>query len=146
MTKEMLTLLYALGDDNPNTDTATMLQSMILDYTRELTSQITRLSSARGNKVKLDDVLHVLRRDPPKHARAAELLMKAKEIEQARKVANVNAMKLGKVEDTGRATRGGDDGDLDVDVDAEMEDVHGDEMRNGGGGGGGGSGLDLPGF
>lgn len=124
-------MLHAMGDDEPNQDTAQLLELIVLDYVSELSSKAAKLNSVRGGKIKLDDVLYVLKRDPPKHARATELLIKVKEIEQARKTVDYKAYGKGgaSIDEAFKGGEGRDDKGLEnLDVDRDMEDDMDDGM------------------
>lgn len=47
--------------------------------------QANRASRAHGGKLRTDDLLFVLRKDPKKHARVEELLFMNEELKKARK-------------------------------------------------------------
>jgi len=115
----MLHLLYSMGDSQSNSDTAHLLESMVTDYIHALSSQSYRLATKRGGKLKLDDVLHVLKRDPPKFARATELLVKIKEINEAKSqmVDGDKLLKKGKVDESLGAGDERDRGGRQVDED-----------------------------
>ncbi|KAI9031208.1 hypothetical protein DFJ74DRAFT_602327 [Hyaloraphidium curvatum] len=122
MTPQMLQLLFALGDDRPYADTAAALEAILLDYVSNLSAATARNAQRRGGRVRLDDVLSVLKRDPPKYARASELLVKVKEIDQARKTVDVRAYTKGGAEVDELFKGGAKEETLEgVDVEAEMD-------------------------
>ncbi|TPX32204.1 hypothetical protein SmJEL517_g04647 [Synchytrium microbalum] len=94
-TESVREVMYAYGDTNPPaSDTVELMEDLLLEYFYDYVCfsshsvflrEVKKCSGAR--KTKLVDFLFPLRRDPPKLARAKELIVKDKEIRKARQIA-----------------------------------------------------------
>lgn len=97
--KELKQLLYAFGDNLvPRDDTSVLLEQILCEYILNLVfkalknSQLSNSPVIIYTKLRLDDILFVLRHeDPKKAARASELLYMNTEIKKARKLDIENA-------------------------------------------------------
>lgn len=66
--------MYAFGDSKePLLETAEMVEELMLDYIQAL---LTEAAPLNANRWRASDILASLKRDPPKHARACDLLAK----------------------------------------------------------------------
>ncbi|TPX41622.1 hypothetical protein SeLEV6574_g05992 [Synchytrium endobioticum] len=79
-------IMFAFGDTNPPAcDTVDLMEDLLLEYFYDYLRQVKRTTGNR--RVKMVDFLFPLRRDPPKLARAKELIIKDQEIRRARQIA-----------------------------------------------------------
>lgn len=81
-------MMYGFGDvRNPRPDSVELLEDMVLEYITDLCLQASQSGSLRPNgKIKTDDFLFALRKDPAKLSRAQELLVLNDDLIKARKV------------------------------------------------------------
>lgn len=78
-------MLYGFGDvTNPRQDTLDIVEDCLLEYMTHVLEQASKLSMKRG-KLKTEDLLTVLRRDPKKYGRMEELLFMNEELKRVRK-------------------------------------------------------------
>lgn len=78
--------MYGFGDDpHPRNDTVELLEDMVTEYLTDILLQAGKASRLHGSKLRTDDLLFALRKDPKKHARVEELLFMNEELKKARK-------------------------------------------------------------
>ncbi|KAJ1555338.1 hypothetical protein HK096_003622 [Nowakowskiella sp. JEL0078] len=83
--------MYGFGDvPNPAQDSAELMEDILLDFINDLCISASR--SSQTTKVQTRDFLHALRKDPKKLARARELVVLDKQLQDARKTFNVDEM------------------------------------------------------
>jgi len=88
--REVKSLLYAFGDvPNPRQDTVKFVEDLMVDYLVQLAHDATKLGQYRG-RVRTEDFLFALRKEPRKLARAKELLALDKELKRARQAFNIS--------------------------------------------------------
>ena len=82
--RELRYMMHGFGDDlNPYNETVQMIDDLVVEFILEMTQKATEIGK-RG-KVHVEDILHLTRRDPKKHARVKELLQMNEELKQAKK-------------------------------------------------------------
>lgn len=97
-------MLYGFGDvENPRQDTVEVLEDMVVEFISDTiiraqnVSQVVTPASSYGgttnslSKMRVEDILYVLRHDSKKLARVEELLFMNKVVEKARKAFNFRA-------------------------------------------------------
>jgi len=84
--KEMPLLMYGFGDvEWPLTESAEVMESILLDYLSDMCFRAHSLASrSGGRKIKIDDFKLALENDPKKLARVDELLIMHEDIRQAK--------------------------------------------------------------
>lgn len=100
-------MMYGFGDEeNPLPESVELLEELVIHFIQDMVSQSAaahnRLSNYRShlarlfqtikameinkqNKVQIEDIMYLLRKDPRKYARAKDLLIMDKELKKARK-------------------------------------------------------------
>lgn len=97
-------MLYGFGDvESPRQDTVEILEDMVVEYISDTiiraqsVSQVVTPASSYGgtttslSKLRVEDIIYVLRNDSKKLARVEELLFMNKVVEKARKAFNFRA-------------------------------------------------------
>mmetsp|Transcript_20497 Transcript_20497/g.42997 ORF Transcript_20497/g.42997 Transcript_20497/m.42997 type:complete len:96 (-) Transcript_20497:107-394(-) len=82
-------MLYGFGDsDCPLQETLDVVDDIVCDFISSLTKSAVLLSNqkGKGGKITTEDILFLVRKNPRMYFRAKELIRKAKEIENARKI------------------------------------------------------------
>lgn len=99
-TSELEAFLAAFGDDrNPLPETVKVLDEIITDFVIETCHEAAQVASyARRAKIKVDDFKFILRRDPRKLGRVAELLSMDREIKNRKKMFEIEEAQLAKGE------------------------------------------------
>merc|ERR1711970_599137 len=83
--KEISCQLYGFGDDkNPYQETVALVEELVTDYITEKTTKAA-LEIGKPNKITLEDITYVIRKDKRKAIRAKELIYLNEEIKKARK-------------------------------------------------------------
>ncbi|CAD5219162.1 unnamed protein product [Bursaphelenchus okinawaensis] len=82
--KELSSMLYGFGDVK-ETDEATLeaLEKIVMDYIEKLCKKALKVG--KGNRLGLDDIYYLIRRDRRKFARVRELLSMSEELKKARR-------------------------------------------------------------
>jgi len=79
-------MLYGSGDcSNPRQDTLEAVEDCLEDFLERFLRQASKLARPRGGKVRTEDLLTVLKRDPKKLGRVEELLFMNEELKKVRK-------------------------------------------------------------
>ena len=99
-------MMYGFGDDeNPLPESIELLEEMVIHFIQNMVSMKLRLAGwlswysliwahfqtikameiNKQNKVQIEDIMYLLRKDPRKYARAKDLLIMDKELKKARK-------------------------------------------------------------
>jgi len=82
--KEISCQLYGFGDaKNPYKETVELVEKLVVDYITDTTQ--AALEIGKPNKITLEDITYVIRKDKRKATRAKELLHLNEEIKRARK-------------------------------------------------------------
>jgi len=82
--KELRSMLYGFGDDkNPSEETLDALEQIVIDYIRQVCEKC--LQVGKPNRLTLEDIHYLIRRDAKKFARVKELLSMHDELKKARK-------------------------------------------------------------
>merc|ERR1712133_282043 len=83
-TKEISCQLYGFGDDkNPYQETVALVEELVVGYITDTTR--AALEIGKPNKITLEDITYVIRKDKRKAIRAKELIYLNEEIKKARK-------------------------------------------------------------
>ena len=83
-------MLYGFGDvPCPASDTVEVMEDMVLEFITETALRAERVASKRG-KIKTEDFLFVVRKDPKKYARVEQLLLMNDELKRARRAFEVD--------------------------------------------------------
>lgn len=89
--------MYGYGDDRePRNETVELVEDILIDYLSNILHKALDASAQRGrikpgqkapaNALNVDDILHIVRRDPKKYARVQELLLLQEEIKKAKQI------------------------------------------------------------
>jgi transcription initiation factor TFIID subunit 13 len=82
--KELRCMMYGFGDDqNPYTESVDMLEDLVIQFISEIAHKAMEIG--RQGRVSVEDVMHLVRRDPRKFARVKDLLSMNEELKKARK-------------------------------------------------------------
>lgn len=82
--RELRSMLYGFGDEKqPNDDTLEVLEQIVTDYIKEVCRKA--LEVGKPNRINLEDIHYLIRRDPKKFCRVKELLSLSEELKKARK-------------------------------------------------------------
>lgn len=82
--KDLYGLMYAFGDaEQPRTDSVNLVDSMVEKYICDYLQRAKSLTPQ--GKLRVEDLLYVLKDDPKKLARVEELLYMNEELKKARK-------------------------------------------------------------
>lgn len=86
--KDIETLLYALGDGPVSTDaTINALEEILVEYLMDLCHKTLQYSKSQGrSRIKIDDIPFALRNDPLKLSRFLYILEQSSKIEKAKKM------------------------------------------------------------
>lgn len=83
-TKEVRCMLYGFGDDeNPYQETVNLLDEIVVQYIIEMTKMAAEVG--KTDKVTVEDILFLVRRDSKKYSRVKDLLHMNEELKKARK-------------------------------------------------------------
>ncbi|PAV76960.1 hypothetical protein WR25_18756 [Diploscapter pachys] len=82
--RELRAMLYGFGDEKmPFDKTLETLEAIVIDYIKELC--ISALKVGKPDRIALEDIHYLIRRDPKKFARVKDLLSMSEELKKARK-------------------------------------------------------------
>ncbi|KHJ87522.1 transcription initiation factor IID, subunit [Oesophagostomum dentatum] len=82
--RELRSMLYGFGDDKvPYDKTLETLEGIVLDYIKELCERA--MNVGKPDRIALEDIHYLIRRDPKKFARVKDLLSMSEELKKARK-------------------------------------------------------------
>ncbi|CAI4232524.1 unnamed protein product [Auanema sp. JU1783] len=82
--KELRAMLFGFGDDKvPFDKTLETLEAIVLDYIKELCERAVKVG--KPDKLGLEDIHYLIRRDAKKFARVKDLLSMSEELKKARK-------------------------------------------------------------
>lgn len=82
--KELRCMAYGFGDDqNPYTESVDMLEDLVIQFIYEIA--LRAMDIGRQGRVSVEDVMHLVQRDPRKYARVKDLLLMNEELKKARK-------------------------------------------------------------
>jgi len=119
---ELRLLLLAYGDPNPHPsfpseplpETVRVLDEIVTDFVLEICHAAAAYAIyARRQKIKVDDFLFALRRDPGKLGRVQELLRMERELKEARKAFDQNDDQVGALRESGKKGLGELGGSID---------------------------------
>eukprot|EP00271_Cylindrocystis_brebissonii_P014571 TRINITY_DN35952_c0_g1_i1.p1 TRINITY_DN35952_c0_g1~~TRINITY_DN35952_c0_g1_i1.p1 ORF type:complete len:182 (-),score=41.68 TRINITY_DN35952_c0_g1_i1:671-1216(-) len=83
--KELRLMLYGFGDDpDPLPETVELVEDIVVDYITDMVHKAQDVA-LRRQKLGLEDLLFLIRKDPRKFARVKELLAMNEELKKARK-------------------------------------------------------------
>ena len=82
--KELRCMMYGFGDDqNPYTESVDLLEDLVIQFIHEIA--LRAMDIGRPGRVSVEDVMHLVQRDPRKYARVKDLLIMNEELKKARK-------------------------------------------------------------
>ena len=82
--KELRCMMYGFGDDqNPYTETVDMIEDLVIYYITETICKAMEVG--KSGRVQVEDIMHMVRKDPKKFARVKDLLSMNEELKKARK-------------------------------------------------------------
>ncbi|GMS85789.1 hypothetical protein PENTCL1PPCAC_7964 [Pristionchus entomophagus] len=82
--KELAKMMHGFGEDKePYDKTLEMLESIVLDYIKEMCERAKAVG--KPDKIQLEDIHYLIRRDAKKFARVKDLLTMSDELKKARK-------------------------------------------------------------
>uniref|UniRef100_A0A915ENR8 Transcription initiation factor TFIID subunit 13 n=1 Tax=Ditylenchus dipsaci TaxID=166011 RepID=A0A915ENR8_9BILA len=82
--RELRAMLYGFGDNkSPADNTMDVLEQIVVDYIRQVCQKA--LAVGKPNKLLLEDIHYLIRRDQKKFSRVKELLSMSEELKKARK-------------------------------------------------------------
>ncbi|KAI1728615.1 transcription initiation factor IID, 18kD subunit domain-containing protein [Ditylenchus destructor] len=82
--RELKSMLYGFGDNKtPSDETLDALEAIVVDYIRQVSQKA--LSVGKPNRIALEDIHYLIRRDQKKFSRVKELLSMSEELKKARK-------------------------------------------------------------
>lgn len=82
--KELRCMMYGFGDDrNPYTESVELVEDLVLKYITDTT--LKALEVGKTGKITVEDIMHLLKRDPRKLSRVKELLTMNEELKKSRK-------------------------------------------------------------
>uniref|UniRef100_A0A914LDT8 RNA helicase n=1 Tax=Meloidogyne incognita TaxID=6306 RepID=A0A914LDT8_MELIC len=82
--RELRAMLYGFGDEKqPAENTLEVLEQIVMDYIREVCRKA--LEVGKPNRINLEDIHYLIRRDQKKFGRVKELLSLSEELKRARK-------------------------------------------------------------
>lgn len=82
--KELRCMMYGFGDDlNPYTETVDMIEDLVLKFINDIA--IRALNFGSTDRISIEDLLFILRKDTKKYSRLKDLLNMNQELRQARK-------------------------------------------------------------
>ncbi|KAJ1637096.1 transcription initiation factor IID, 18kD subunit-domain-containing protein [Pavlovales sp. CCMP2436] len=77
------------GDESPDPQTVDVLEDLMIDFVAGIVQRASAAATKPG-KLRAQDLLYTIRKDPQQWGRAKELLLLKKEIEEAKKNSEVN--------------------------------------------------------
>jgi transcription initiation factor TFIID subunit 13 len=84
-------MVYGFGGDvSPDPQTVDVLEDVMIDFVSGIV-QRARAAATKPGKLRAQDLLYTIRKNPQQWGRAKELLLLKKEIEEAKKNSDVNA-------------------------------------------------------
>ena len=84
--KEIRSLMYGLGDSKtPYIESVELVEQLVIKFVVDLLNKSQDVSSRPGNRVAIEDIVFVLRKDRAKFARVRELLTVNDELKKAKK-------------------------------------------------------------
>lgn len=90
--KEIKSMMYGFGDDeNPYQESVEVLEDLVIHFIQNMTCKCMDLN--KQNRVQIEDLMFILRKDPRKYARAKDLLIMNEELKRARKAFDDEAAK-----------------------------------------------------
>ncbi|CAG7834877.1 unnamed protein product [Allacma fusca] len=82
--KELRCMMYGFGDDqNPYTESVDFLEDIVIEFITEVTKNAMEVG--RAGRVSVEDIMHIVRKDPRKYSRVKDLLSMNEELKKARK-------------------------------------------------------------
>lgn len=82
--KELRCMMYGFGDDlNPYTESVDMIEDLVLQFITDIAQKALNFGS--NDKISVDDLLFILRKDTKKYCRLKELLEMNHQLRRARK-------------------------------------------------------------
>lgn len=79
--------MYGFGDDQtPYEESVDLVEEMMMDYVVRIMHKAIAAGSAKGGRPTAEDLIFLVRKDPPKFARVKELLFMQKELADAKKM------------------------------------------------------------
>jgi len=77
-------MMFGFGDDqNPYTESVDFLEDIVIEFITEVTKHA--MDVGRAGRVQVEDIMHIVRKDPRKHSRVKDLLSMNEELKKARK-------------------------------------------------------------
>ncbi|EGT38345.1 hypothetical protein CAEBREN_26151 [Caenorhabditis brenneri] len=82
--RDLKTMVYGFGDDKePYDKTLDVVEAIVLNYIKELCELAMKVG--KPDKISLEDIHYLIRRDPKKFSRVKDLLSMSEELKKARK-------------------------------------------------------------
>ncbi|CAJ0955614.1 unnamed protein product, partial [Mesorhabditis belari] len=82
--RELRTMLYGFGDEKvPFDKTLETLEAIVIDYIKELCAKA--MSVGKPERINLEDIHYLIRRDQKKSSRVKDLLSMSEELKKARR-------------------------------------------------------------
>jgi len=83
--------MYGFGDDkNPYTESVEVLEELALKYIKETTRKAIDIK--KTNKITVDDIMYLIRKDKRKCDRVKELLVMNEELKRSRKAFDLESL------------------------------------------------------
>lgn len=96
--KELRLMMYGFGDDpDPLPETVELVEDIVIEYITDMIHKAQDLSS-RHQKLTIEDIMFLIRKDPRKFARVKDLLAMNEELKRARKAFDMDEEKMPEVE------------------------------------------------
>ncbi len=77
-------MMYGFGDDqNSCPESVDLLENLVIEYITEMTTKA--LEIGKSDRINVEDILFLLRKDPKKYSRVKELLHMSETLREARK-------------------------------------------------------------
>lgn len=87
---ELIKMMYGFGDDkNPFIETVEVLEDLVVQYITTITSRALETSRSLNQSLDVEHILHVVRHQPEKYARALALVSMNEELKKARKAFDI---------------------------------------------------------
>lgn len=87
---ELIKMMYGFGDDkNPFIETVEVLEDLVVQYITTTTSRALETSHSLNQSLDVEHILHVVRHQPEKYARALALVSMNEELKKARKAFDI---------------------------------------------------------
>lgn len=84
-------MMYGFGDDkNPYTESVEVLEELMLKYVADTTRQAMEVK--KSNKITVDDIMYLVRKDKRKCDRVKELLLMNEELKKSRKAFDLESL------------------------------------------------------